>query len=204
MFIPGVGGREWLWEHQITNLGDVASSGVMVLDRQDTRAEMAHYVLDQAPERFSIAGHSLGGWVAQEVAALAPERVSKLFLCDTCARKPDGTDEYLENFWTHARRRLLGPPAEGACGRLQHRRPVAADHRRHLGDSRQAGPRRRGIRSAISRRGDFRCGPGAHRGGGPLLADRTAAGVHRGDATVADSLAFQFRYRSGIQRAHGR
>jgi pimeloyl-ACP methyl ester carboxylesterase len=42
-----------------------------------------------------IAGHSLGGWVAQEVAARAPERVSKLFLCDTWARKPQGTDEYL-------------------------------------------------------------------------------------------------------------
>lgn len=52
---------------------------------------MADHVLDVAPQRFSIAGHSLGGWVAQEVAARAPERVSKLFLCDTWARKPEGT-----------------------------------------------------------------------------------------------------------------
>lgn len=32
IFIPGVGGREWLWEHQIKNLADVASSEVLVLD----------------------------------------------------------------------------------------------------------------------------------------------------------------------------
>jgi pimeloyl-ACP methyl ester carboxylesterase len=44
---------------------------------------MAEHVLAVAPQRFSIAGQSLGGWVAQEVAARAPERVSKLFLCDT-------------------------------------------------------------------------------------------------------------------------
>ena len=41
---------------------------------------------------------------------------------------------------------------------------------------------------------------------GALFPDPTAAGVHRGDAAVVDSLAlsFQSRYRSGRQRAHGR
>lgn len=69
---------------------------------------MADYVLANAPERFSIACHSMGGWVAQEVAARAPERVSKLFLCDTWARKLPGTDEYLSGFWTHAESDLDG------------------------------------------------------------------------------------------------
>ncbi|MGW3910256.1 alpha/beta fold hydrolase [Streptomyces sp. NPDC005070] len=31
---------------------------------------------------FSVAGHSPGGWIAQETAAQAPERVNALFLCD--------------------------------------------------------------------------------------------------------------------------
>ena len=66
-----------------------------MLDTQATRMEMAEHVLAVAPQRFSIAGHSLGGWVAQEVAARAPDRVSKLFLSDTWARKPEGTDEYI-------------------------------------------------------------------------------------------------------------
>ena len=73
---------------------------------------MAEHVLAVAPQRFSIAGHSLGGWVAQEVAARAPERVSKLFLCDTWARKPEGTDEYLRNYWTNAERDLDGALTE--------------------------------------------------------------------------------------------
>jgi pimeloyl-ACP methyl ester carboxylesterase len=112
VFVPGVGGRDWLWEHQIKNLADVASSEVVVLDRQATRAEMADHVLAVAPQRFSIAGHSLGGWVAQEIAARAPERVSKLFLCDTLVRKPEGTDEYRRNYWTHAERDLDGALTE--------------------------------------------------------------------------------------------
>lgn len=32
VFIPGVGGRDWLFTHQITHLADVATSEVMVLD----------------------------------------------------------------------------------------------------------------------------------------------------------------------------
>jgi pimeloyl-ACP methyl ester carboxylesterase len=112
VFIPGVGGRDWLFEHQIKSLADVATSEVLVLDSQTTRAEMADHVLAVAPQHFSIAGHSLGGWVAQEIAARAPERVSKLFLCDTWARKPEGADEYQRNYWTHAERDLDGALTE--------------------------------------------------------------------------------------------
>lgn len=45
---------------------------------------MARHVLDMAPaKRFSLAGHSMGGRVALEVARLAPERVERLALLDT-------------------------------------------------------------------------------------------------------------------------
>ena len=59
VFIPGVGAREWAWEHQTKYLADVATCEVMVLDRQVTRKAMADYVLAHAPARFSIAGQSL-------------------------------------------------------------------------------------------------------------------------------------------------
>jgi len=108
IFIPGVGGLDWLWRHQMTNLADVATSEVMVLDQQTTRSEMADHVLAHAPEAFSIAGHSLGGWVAQEVAARAPQRVSKLFLCDTWTRMSPGTVEYLNDYCAHIERDLDG------------------------------------------------------------------------------------------------
>jgi len=54
---------------------------------------MAEAVLDAAPERFSLAGHSMGGWVAQEVAARAPRRVSKLILIDTWTRADPGFNQ---------------------------------------------------------------------------------------------------------------
>ena len=59
---------------------------------------MADYVLAHAPQRFSIAGHSLGGWVALEVAVRARERVSRLFLCCTWARVNEGTIDYIKAY----------------------------------------------------------------------------------------------------------
>jgi hypothetical protein len=70
-FVDAAAIRPILTEHPIKNLADVATSEVLVLDTQTTRAEMAEHVLAVAPQRFSIAGHSLGGWVAQEIAARA-------------------------------------------------------------------------------------------------------------------------------------
>jgi pimeloyl-ACP methyl ester carboxylesterase len=44
---------------------------------------MAGALLDRAPARFALAGHSMGGRVALEVMRLAPERVVRLALLDT-------------------------------------------------------------------------------------------------------------------------
>lgn len=45
-------------------------------------------VLAAAPERFALAGHSLGGVVALAAARRAPDRVSRLALLATSARPP--------------------------------------------------------------------------------------------------------------------
>lgn len=45
--------------------------------------QMAEQVLAHAPERFALAGHSMGGRVALEVMRIAPERVTHLGLFDT-------------------------------------------------------------------------------------------------------------------------
>ncbi len=45
--------------------------------------EMAHRVLETAPARMSILGHSMGARVALEVYRLAPERVGRLALVST-------------------------------------------------------------------------------------------------------------------------
>jgi pimeloyl-ACP methyl ester carboxylesterase len=44
---------------------------------------IADRILDQAPERFSLAGVSMGGMVALEIMRKAPERVLRLALVDT-------------------------------------------------------------------------------------------------------------------------
>jgi pimeloyl-ACP methyl ester carboxylesterase len=51
----------------------------------DTLAGMGRRILNQAPERFALAGVSMGGMVALELMRLAPERVSRLALIDTNA-----------------------------------------------------------------------------------------------------------------------
>ncbi|MFE6911418.1 alpha/beta fold hydrolase [Streptomyces erythrochromogenes] len=104
VLLPGVGGGPWLWRHQLDHLSDLVRTEVLVLDEQATRAEMAQHVLDRVTGTFSLVGHSLGGWVAQEVAARAPDRVEKLFLCDTWTRSAPGTVEYLDRYRRHLER----------------------------------------------------------------------------------------------------
>ena len=49
----------------------------------DTLGQMAERILDRAPARFALAGHSMGGRVALEVLARVPDRVTRLALLDT-------------------------------------------------------------------------------------------------------------------------
>ena len=49
----------------------------------DTIRDMAGIILDQLPPRFALAGLSMGGIVAMEIARRAPERVSRLALIST-------------------------------------------------------------------------------------------------------------------------
>lgn len=52
----------------------------------DTVADLAAIVLRDAPDRFALAGLSMGGIVAMEVLRQAPERVERLALLDTNPR----------------------------------------------------------------------------------------------------------------------
>ena len=49
----------------------------------DTVTEIAARILDQAPPRFALAGLSMGGIVAMEMWAQAPDRISRIALLDT-------------------------------------------------------------------------------------------------------------------------
>ena len=52
---------------------------------------MARAVLAQAPARFALIGHSMGGRIAMEAARIAPERLTRLALLSAdCLPKPGG------------------------------------------------------------------------------------------------------------------
>ena len=56
--------------------------------RDDNMGAIARRILAEAPPRFALAGHSMGGYIAFEIVRQAPERVAKLALINTQAR-PD-------------------------------------------------------------------------------------------------------------------
>jgi len=56
--------------------------------RDDSMGAIARRILAEAPPRFALAGHSMGGYIAFEIMRQAPQRVAKLALVNTQAR-PD-------------------------------------------------------------------------------------------------------------------
>jgi len=83
VLLPGLLCDEDVWRGPIRRLSerhDVVCPGF--LDHGSIEA-MARHVLARAPERFSLAGHSMGGRVALEIAARAPHRLERLALLDT-------------------------------------------------------------------------------------------------------------------------
>jgi len=53
--------------------------------RDDNMVAIARRILAEAPPRFALAGHSMGGYIAFEIVRQAPERVMRLALLNTQA-----------------------------------------------------------------------------------------------------------------------
>lgn len=92
ILVPGLLCDAVVWEHQEAALAGLYDVIIPELTRQDSMAAMAAHVLSLAPERFSIAGHSMGARVAIEVWRQAPGRVTRLALLDTGVH-PASADE---------------------------------------------------------------------------------------------------------------
>ena len=86
VLLPGLLCTDKLWQHQVANLKDICNPSVADLTIDDSISKMAKRVLDNAPDRFVLAGLSMGGYVAFEIMRRAPERVICLALVDTKAR----------------------------------------------------------------------------------------------------------------------
>ena len=83
ILIPGLMCDEAVWEHQARGLREIADITIADHGLLDSLAAMADAILQRAPDRFALAGHSMGGRVAFEVFRRAPERVTAIALMDT-------------------------------------------------------------------------------------------------------------------------
>jgi pimeloyl-ACP methyl ester carboxylesterase len=83
VLIPGLLCGAAVWPHQRAALADIADIQVSDHGLLDSLPAMAHAILAAAPQRFAIAGHSMGGRVAFEIWRAAPARVTGIALMDT-------------------------------------------------------------------------------------------------------------------------
>lgn len=121
ILVPGLSCDVALWRAQVEGLADVAAITVADTLHDDTIAAMATRLLDAAPERFAIAGLSMGGYVAMEVCRRAPERVTRLALLDTNARADNAEQVALRRFAIRtARERGYETVIRGSMGQLVH------------------------------------------------------------------------------------
>jgi pimeloyl-ACP methyl ester carboxylesterase len=81
--LPGLLCDETIWADQRAALSEFGDVAIPDFRHVNSIEAMAQLVLDAAPDRFSVAGHSMGGRVALEVVRLARGRVARLALLDT-------------------------------------------------------------------------------------------------------------------------
>lgn len=83
VLIPGLMCDHTVWQPLYPWLASQRTCSVVDHGQADSLVQMAQQVLQQAPPRMVLAGHSMGARVALEVIRLAPERVSGVALLDT-------------------------------------------------------------------------------------------------------------------------
>lgn len=72
LFVPQIEAFSHRWPIHLPPIGNA-----------ETIEGLASGVLEQAPPRFALAGLSMGGIIAMQIMALAPDRVERLALLDT-------------------------------------------------------------------------------------------------------------------------
>jgi pimeloyl-ACP methyl ester carboxylesterase len=135
---PGMLSDDAVWAPQIEAFSGAWDVRVAGYGQARTLAAMAQALLDEAPPRFALAAHSLGGRVAMEVARIAPERLMGLCLisADTLA-KPAGEAGEAE---TRGRYGLLGLGRDQGMAAVAERFLPAILHADNLADAALSGP----------------------------------------------------------------
>lgn len=91
LLVPGLAGSPRIFAPVVPALWQFGPVMVANHIRDDNMPAIARRILAEAPPRFALAGHSMGGYIAFEIMRQAPERVAKLALINTQA-PPDAPD----------------------------------------------------------------------------------------------------------------
>ncbi|MBB3905571.1 alpha/beta fold hydrolase [Methylobacterium brachythecii] len=86
VLIPGFMADDSLWDDMLPAMEAVGRITFGDTTRGSTISETAEHVVADAPARFVLVGFSMGGYIAREIARIAPERVEALVLVATSAR----------------------------------------------------------------------------------------------------------------------
>src|SRR5215216_4793590 len=107
LLIPGLAGSPRIYAPVAPALWRYRPVTVANHIRDDHMGAIARQILAEAPPRFALAGHSMGGYIAFEIMRQAPERVAKLALINTQAR-PDTPEATARRHGQMARARSGG------------------------------------------------------------------------------------------------
>src|SRR4030088_3029156 len=88
LLVPGLGGSPRIYAPVAPGVWRLGPLTVANHIRDDNMGAITRRILAEAPPRFALAGHSMGGYIAFEIMRQGPERVAKLALINTQAR-PD-------------------------------------------------------------------------------------------------------------------
>ena len=105
LLVPGLAGSPRIYAPVASAMWRLGPVTVANHIRDDNMGAIARRILAEAPPRFALAGHSMGGYIAFEILRQAADRVAKLALINTQAR-PDTPE-------ATARRRALIARATG-------------------------------------------------------------------------------------------
>lgn len=123
VLVPGLLSSPRLFAEQLPELWRMGPVTVALHTRDDSMDGIARRILSSAPQRFALAGLSMGGYICFEILRQAPKRVAKLVLLDTTAR-PDAPEqsEQRRSQVDMARSGRLGEVADMLFPRMVHAR----------------------------------------------------------------------------------
>jgi len=88
LLLSGLLSDDTPWSDVAARLSPTCRVRIISFENCSSLGEMAERVLLEAPKRFALAGHSMGGRVALQVWRRAPGRITALGLLNTGAFPP--------------------------------------------------------------------------------------------------------------------